>query len=57
MIGPFVEPQDVAPNLRHLMMTRSVLTLTDKVPFVYFRGTQAVADAYEMIRIAHGMRP
>ncbi|WP_397543100.1 trimethylamine methyltransferase family protein [Roseovarius salis] len=55
MIGPFVEAQDIAPNLRHLAMTKSVLTLTDKVPFVFFRGTQAVADAYEMIRIAHGM--
>ena len=55
MIGPFVEAQDVPPNLRHLAMTNSVLTLTDKVPFVFFRGTQAVADAYEMIRIAHGL--
>lgn len=57
MIGPFVEAQDVPSNLRHYAMTRSVLTLTDKVPFVFFRGTQAVADAYEMIRIAHGLTP
>ena len=55
MIGPFVEAQDVPPNLRHYAMTKSVLTLTDKVPFVFFRGTQAVADAYEMLRIAHGL--
>lgn len=55
MIGPFVEAQDVPTNLRHFEMTKSVLTLTDKVPFVFFRGTQAVADAYEMIRIAHGL--
>lgn len=55
LIGPFVEPQDIATNIRHLAMTRSVLTLTDKSPFVFFRGTQAVADAYEMIRIAHGL--
>lgn len=55
MIGPFVEAQDVPPHLRHYAMTRSVLTLTDKVPFVFFRGTEAVADAYEMIRIAHGL--
>ncbi len=55
MIGPFVEAQDVSPNLRHYAMTKSVLTLTDKVPFVFFRGTEAVADAYEMIRIAHGL--
>ncbi len=55
LIGPFVEPQDIPTKLRHLHMTRSVLTLTDKVPFVFFRGTEAVADAYEIIRIAHGM--
>lgn len=55
MIGPFVEPQDVAPNVRHLHMTKCVTTLTDKVPFVFFRGTQAVADAFEMIRIANGI--
>ncbi len=57
MIGPFVEPQDVPPNLRHFAMMRSVLTMTDKVPFVFFRGTQAVADAYEIIRIALGLGP
>ena len=55
IIGPFVEPQDIAVNVRHLAMTRTVLTLTDKVPFVFFRGTQAVADAYELIRLAHGL--
>jgi len=54
IIGPFVEPQDVATNLRHLEMTRTALTMTDKIPFVFFRGTEAVADAYEMIRIANG---
>ena len=55
MIGPFVEPQDVPANLRHYAMTRSVLANTDKVPFVFFRGTEAVADAFEMIRIAKGL--
>jgi len=57
MIGPFVEPQDVPTNVRHLSMTRSVVTLTDKIPFVFFRGTEAVADAYEIIRISHGLTP
>ncbi len=55
MIGPFVEPQDVPTNIRHLAMTKSVVTLTDKIPFVFFRGTEAVADAYEIIRISHGL--
>ena len=57
MIGPFVEPQDVPTSVRHLAMTRSVVTLTDKVPFVFFRGTEAVADAFEIIRIANGLTP
>ena len=57
MIGPFVEAQDVPPHLRHYAMTNSVLTLTDKVPFVFFLGTEAVAYAYEMLRIAHGLTP
>lgn len=55
IIGPFVEPQDVPVNVRHLDMTQAVLTLTDKVPFVFFRGREAVADAYELIRLAHGL--
>ncbi|MEL7252706.1 MAG: trimethylamine methyltransferase family protein [Pseudomonadota bacterium] len=55
MIGPFVEAQDIPPNIRHFAMTKSVLTMTEKVPFVFFRGTEAVADAYEMLRIAHGL--
>ena len=55
MIGPFVEPQDIPSNTRHLAMTRSVVTMTDKVPFVFFRGTEAVADAYEILRIAMGL--
>ena len=55
IIGPFLEPQDVAVNVRHLAMTRAVLTLTDKVPFVFFRGGEAVADAYELIRLAHDL--
>ncbi|MEM9852433.1 MAG: trimethylamine methyltransferase family protein [Pseudomonadota bacterium] len=55
MIGPFVEPQDVALPVRHLEMTRAAVTLTDKVPFVFYRGTEAVADAFEIIRLANGL--
>ena len=55
MIGPFVEPQDVPTNIRHLHMTRSAIFFTDKVPFVFFRGTQAVADAFEIVRLANGV--
>ena len=37
-------------------MTRSEVTLTDKIPFVYFRGAEAVADAFEIIRLACGLK-
>ncbi|WP_120500333.1 trimethylamine methyltransferase family protein [Roseovarius sp. EL26] len=55
LFGPVVEPQDIAMNLRHLKMARAISTLTEKVPFVYFRGRQAVADSYEILRIANGL--
>jgi trimethylamine---corrinoid protein Co-methyltransferase len=55
MIGSLAEAQDVAPGIRHLAVTRSVVTLTDKVPFVFLRGAEAVADAYEIIRVSHGL--
>ena len=55
LIGPVVEPQDIPMNQRHLGMTRAVMTLTEKIPFVYFRGRQAIADCYEILRIANGL--
>ncbi len=54
-IGPVVEPQDIALGLRHLHMTRSIAALTEKIPFVYFRGREAIADSYEILRLAHGL--
>ena len=45
MLGPVVEPLDVAPGLRHLDSTLAMTTLTDRIPFVFCRGTDAVADA------------
>ncbi len=55
IIGPSVEPQDVPTNIRHLHITQSMTSYTDKVPFVYFRGTEAVADSYGIIRLANGV--
>lgn len=52
---PFVEPQDVAIEYRHLEVTRALLTISDKLPFIYARGAEKVADCLEMIRIAHGV--
>ncbi len=55
LLNPMVEPMDVAPPFRHLRMTRTMVTQSDKVPFVYCRGIQAVADALDIIRLANGL--
>lgn len=54
---PSVEPQDVALEVRHLQMTHSQMTLSDKVPFIYSRGRAQVADCMEIIRIGSGDDP
>lgn len=55
ILGPLVEPQDVPIATRHLAMTRSAVTLTDKAPFVFYRGERAVSEAFEIIRLANGV--
>lgn len=55
VLSPCVEPQDVAPQLRHLQVTQAQLLMSDKVPFVYSRGTPQVRDCFEMIRLARGL--
>jgi len=55
LLGPVTEPQEIDPRFRGLDMSRAQLTLSDKIPFVYSRGRESVADAFEMIRIAHGV--
>lgn len=57
MLSPGVEPQDVAPNLRHYAFTRAQLTLSDKIPFVFSRGTAQAQDCFEMIRAFRGLSP
>mgnify|MGYP002859046860 CR=1 FL=1 len=54
-LGPGVEPQDVDNRFRHYAMMRAQLTLCDKLPFVYARGTPQTEDSFEMIRIARGL--
>lgn len=50
MIPPLVEAQDVPVNLRHYAMLEAELTLTDKVPFIFSRGTPQVEESFEMMR-------
>jgi trimethylamine---corrinoid protein Co-methyltransferase len=47
-----VEPTDVHASIRHLLATRSALTLTDKVPHAYSLGARRNLDCLEMVRIA-----
>jgi trimethylamine--corrinoid protein Co-methyltransferase len=54
-LGGAVEPQDIPVHLRHFETTRSMLLLSDKVPFIYSRGSKQIADCFELIRIAHGV--
>ncbi len=51
LLAPSVEPQDVAPALRHYAMMRAQLTRADKPMFVYARGRAQVAESLEMIRL------
>ncbi|MDQ6437369.1 trimethylamine methyltransferase family protein [Mesorhizobium sp. LHD-90] len=53
--GAYVEPQDVDIRFRHYAVTRAQLTLSDKLPFVFARGTPQVEDGFEMIRLARGL--
>ena len=43
MTGPSVEPQDIAPNLRHLRMMRVQMPDADKPTFIYSRGAGRTA--------------
>ncbi|MFK7746421.1 MAG: trimethylamine methyltransferase family protein [Roseobacter sp.] len=54
MMSPSVEPQDVPTHLRHYFTTEAQLTLTDKFPFVFSRGTPQVMDCFEMMRDFRG---
>ncbi len=55
MVPPLVEPQDVPMHLRHYETTRIALTETDKVPFIFARGTPQARDGFEMIRDFRGL--
>jgi trimethylamine--corrinoid protein Co-methyltransferase len=53
--GGSVEPQDSPVHLRHYEMMRAQLELSNKVPFLYARGSGQIADGLEMLRIFHGL--
>jgi trimethylamine--corrinoid protein Co-methyltransferase len=55
LLVPSVEAQDIPIHLRHYATTRAQVALSDKPKFVFARGTGQVEDAFEMVRIAHGL--
>ncbi len=55
MLPPLIEPQDVPMHLRHYATTEVFLTQSDKVPFLFSRGTPQVMDGFEMIRDFRGL--
>lgn len=55
MVPPLVEAQDIPIHLRHYAMTEAELTLSDKLPFIFSRGTPQVMDGFEMIREFRGL--
>ncbi|MBU2980680.1 trimethylamine methyltransferase family protein [Lentibacter algarum] len=54
MMPPLVEPQDVATNIRHYFTLQTQLTLSDKLPFVFSRGTPQVLESFEMLAAFRG---
>ncbi len=55
MVPPVVEPQDIATNLRHYFTMETQLTLSDKLPFIFSRGTPQVEESFEMLRDFRGL--
>jgi trimethylamine--corrinoid protein Co-methyltransferase len=55
VLGQMVEPQDVPTPVRHLETSLAQLTLGDKAPYFYCRGSGQLADCFAMARIAHGI--
>lgn len=55
MVPPLIEPQDVPMHLRHYATIDAQLSLSDKVPFVFARGTPQVEQSFEMLRDFRGL--
>ncbi|THH37172.1 trimethylamine methyltransferase [Aliishimia ponticola] len=55
MLPPLVEPQDVPTHLRHYFTMEAQLTESDKLPFVFARGTPQTQDSFEMLQGFRGL--
>ncbi|MEL6533023.1 MAG: trimethylamine methyltransferase family protein [Pseudomonadota bacterium] len=55
MIPPLVEPQDIDTHIRHYATLEAQLTLSDKLPFIFSRGTPQVMQSLELLRDFRGL--
>jgi len=55
MMPPLVEPQDVATNIRHYFTLRCQLEESDKLPFIFSRGTPQVRESLEILQEFRGL--
>jgi len=55
MVPPLIEAQDIPANLRHYDTLDTQLSLSDKLPFIYARGTPQVEESFEMLRNFRGL--
>ena len=55
MMPPVVEPQDIATNVRHYFTMEAQLSLSDKLPFVFSRGTPQVTESFELLANFRGL--
>ena len=55
MVPPLIEPQDVDTHVRHYFTMEAQLTVSDKLPFIFSRGTPQVEQSLEMLRDFRGL--
>lgn len=55
MVPPLVEIQDISPALRHYAGLEAMLTLSDKVPHIFSRGTGQVTECFELLQNFRGL--
>lgn len=55
MLPPLIEPQDIPTHLRHYFTLDAQLTLSDKFPFIFSRGTPQVRESFEMLQDFRGV--
>lgn len=53
--GSPVEPQDIPVEIRHLESTRTMLSLSDKVPYLFAQGRERLWDGMELVGLSLGL--